>query len=202
MKKVIIIAIPFVIGILAILLTIFLNSNKNEVVVKNEKQNVVSTMEDSDYFVEEVVNDKSEKRINQTTKKVKTTTTKTKESVNEVNKTTTSSKASSVLTTTKKDTTTAKTTTTTTTKKITTSTSSCYEGKFHTSFFRSDFKNDDNACFLKGTELSEKTNGKHIFECEYEFDDCGIKHWMLIMYDENDKQYYYKNFEKLYPEYK
>lgn len=201
MKKVIIIAIPFVIGILAILLTIFLNSNKNEVVVKNEKQNVVSTMEDSDYFVEEVVNDKSEKRINQTTKKVKTTTTKTKESVNEVNKTTTSSKASSVLTTTKKDTTT-KTTITTTTKKITTSTSSCYEGKFHTSFFRSDFKNDDNACFLKGTELSEKTNGKHIFECEYEFDDCGIKHWMLIMYDENDKQYYYKNFEKLYPEYK
>lgn len=204
MRKKVLIMIPIV--TMVILVFIFaMRMGKKITVVKNNKnkadiKQTVTTGKNDEYSEnvesksDKSIYDEQQQKIDDSSSNVGGNTTKT--SVKEKNNISNSTHTTQNKTT--------KTQNTTLTSKVTTvhSTNQCISGKFSSPFFRGDFKNDEAKCHFIGNDLVNKSGKKHTYECEYEFDNCNEKWWMLIMYDENDNSYYYGNFNNLYPQYK
>lgn len=193
-KKILIIA--SIIVLLAICLSVIfaVNVNKKSSTVekKKEKDVKITTTSKNDEYVEEI----QDQDVNVSVDVTERSKGGEKNSVPPSK--TTSKKA--VVNTTKVATTQSKQQITTTATKVTTTTRQCVEKKFSSPFFRGDSKSEGK-CHEDGDTLVARTGNKHRYECEYEFDDCGIKWWMLNMRDETGKKYNYHYFDSLYPQY-
>ncbi len=194
-KKILIIA--SIIVLLAICLSVIFAVNvnkKNSTMEKKKEKDVkITTTSKNDEYVEEIQDQDVNVLVDVTER------SKGGEENSVPPSKTTSKKV--VVNTTKVATTQSKQQTTTTTTKVTTTTRQCIEQKFSSPFFRGDFKNDEGRCHSTGRELVARTGNKHRYECEYEYDDCNIKWWMLNMRDETGKKYNYRYFDSLYPQY-
>lgn len=192
MKKKILIILPITI-LLIVGIIILINTNDNSILEKQlkTKLNKVTKSKNDDYVEETIIQSEDSSLIENNLKTNKIDDTKSNNKSNDVN----------VNSTTTKPVTTQSQPQITTTIPVTTTSKQCVEKNFSSPFFRGDFKNDENSCHSTGENIVARTNSRHIYECEYEFDDCGIKWWMLIMYDENDKSYDYHYFNSLYPQY-